>query len=182
MATTGPLSSLSTVQRRPAAPFARGRQNEGGDYKRSFRFLVTLFFRKPHYLPGTFLECRAFCLTEYTKANILSMMDELLMLRELFQARFDALDARLVSISTMFEKENDRQDEAIERVADRTPSRSEIKRLTDRVDKVEKQVEVGRVIVTDLQFKAKVTWAVGGAVSTGILGILWAIIQKWIGV
>ena len=110
------------------------------------------------------------------------MMDELLMLRELFQARFDALDARLVSISTMFEKENDRQDEAIERVADRTPSRSEIKRLTDRVDKVEKQVEVGRVIVTDLQFKAKVTWAVGGAVSTGILGILWAIIQKWIGV
>jgi hypothetical protein len=110
------------------------------------------------------------------------MMDELLMLRELFQARFDALDARLASISTMFEKEHMRQDEAIERLADRTTHTSETLRLTERVDKIEKQIEVGRIVINDLQFKAKITWAVGGAVATGILGILWAIIQKWIGV
>jgi len=110
------------------------------------------------------------------------MMDELLMFRELFQARFDALDARLVSISTMFEKENMRQDEAIERLAERTTHTAETRRLTERVDKIEKQIEVGRGVINDLQFKAKVTWAVGGAAVTGILGILWAIIQKWIGV
>ena len=60
MATTGPLHHLSTAQRRAAAPFARGRQNEGGDHKRSFRFLVTLFFPKTTLLePGAFLEHQA---------------------------------------------------------------------------------------------------------------------------
>jgi uncharacterized protein (DUF342 family) len=110
------------------------------------------------------------------------MDDQIAMLRELFQARFDALDAKLVSISTMFQKENDRQDEAIERLAERTTHSAETKRLTERVIKIENQIESGRSQLNDLQFKVKVTWAVGGTLVTAIVAILIALIEKWIGV
>jgi hypothetical protein len=110
------------------------------------------------------------------------MMTDLTVLRELFNARFDALEARLTAMVATLEKENGRQDEAIERLAERTTHTAETKRLTERVVKLENQIEVGRSQLNDLIFKVKVTWAVGGAMVTGILAILIAVIQKWIGV
>jgi hypothetical protein len=103
-------------------------------------------------------------------------------LRELFNARFDSLEAKLASMSAVFEKEIGRQDEAIERLADRATHTSETKRLTERVVKLENQIEAGRSQLNDLQFKVKVTWAVGGAIITAILAVLLAVIEKWIGV
>jgi uncharacterized coiled-coil protein SlyX len=130
------------------------------------------------------------------------MDDQISMLRELFQARFDTLDAKLVSISATFERQIARQDETIERIVDRVPhpeaikqlmeriakleSQSvhpnEIKRLIERVAKLEAQIESGRSQLSELHFKVKVTWAVGGAIVTAILAILIAVIQHWIGV
>lgn len=108
-------------------------------------------------------------------------MTDLTVLRELFNARFDALEAKLVSMSAMLERENDRQDEAIERLAERTTHSAETKRLTERVIKLESQIEIGRNQLSDLHFKVKVTWGVGGAAVTMILAVLIAVIQKWIG-
>lgn len=108
-------------------------------------------------------------------------MTDLTVLRELFNARFDALEAKLVSMSSMLERENDRQDEAIERLAERTTHSAETKRLTERIVKLESQIESGRSQLNDLHFKVKVTWGVGGAMVTAISAILIAVIQKWIG-
>jgi DNA-binding transcriptional regulator GbsR (MarR family) len=107
---------------------------------------------------------------------------DLSVLRELFNARFDSLEAKIASMSAVFEKEIGRQDEAIERLADRATHTNETKRLTERVAKLENQIEVGRSQLNDLQFKVKVTWAVGGAIITAILAVLLAVIEKWIGV
>jgi hypothetical protein len=109
-------------------------------------------------------------------------MTDLTVLRELFNARFDALEAKIASMSAVFEKEIGRQDETIERLADRTTHSAETKRLTERVVKLETQIEAGRAQLNDLHFKVKITWGVGGAVATAILAILVAVIQKWIGV
>ena len=103
------------------------------------------------------------------------------MLRELFNARFDSLEAKILSWSSVFEKEIGRQDETIERLADRVTPIGETSRLTERVIKLENQIEAGRSHLNDLEFKVKVTWAVGGALVTGIAGLILALIQKWIG-
>jgi predicted nuclease with TOPRIM domain len=108
-------------------------------------------------------------------------MTDLTVLRELFNARFDALEAKISSMASLLEKENARQDEAIERLTDRTTHYAETKRLTERVKKLEDQIEAGRSRLNDLQYKVKVTWAVGGAASAIILAVLIAIIEKWIG-
>lgn len=109
------------------------------------------------------------------------MMENFDLLRELFNSRFDTLEATIASMSLMFQKENDRQDEAIERQADRSTHVSETKRLTERVVKLETQTEAGRGQLNDLQFKVKVTWAVGGAMMTGIMATLLAVVKNWIG-
>ena len=108
-------------------------------------------------------------------------MTDLSVLRELFNARFDALEAKMTSWVAVFEKEIGRQDETIERLADRTTHSSETKRLTERVIKLEAQIEVGRTQLNDLHFRVKVTWAIGGMAATIILAVLIAIIEKWIG-
>ncbi len=102
-------------------------------------------------------------------------------LRELFNARFDALEARFTSMTAMFQKEYDRQDEAIERLADRTTHVNETRRLTERVEKIEGQIERGRGRLNDLTYKTKVTWAVGTVVGGIILSVLAAMIKGWIG-
>lgn len=108
-------------------------------------------------------------------------MTDLAVIKELFNARFDALEAKMLSMSSVLEKENYRQDEAIERLAERTTHYAETRRLTERVTKLENQIEVGRSQLSELHFKVKVTWAVGGAAVTMILAILVAVIKNWIG-
>jgi predicted nuclease with TOPRIM domain len=110
------------------------------------------------------------------------MTADLEILKELFNARFDALEARLTAMVAMFEKENGRQDEAIERMADRTTPTSETKRLEERVKKLESQIDRGRSHLNDLEYKVKVTWAVGSIIGGLFLSILGAVIKGWIGV
>ncbi len=107
---------------------------------------------------------------------------DLTVLKELFNARFDALEARLSAMVAMFEKENGRQDEAIERLADRTTHTSETKRLIERVVKLEGQIERGRGHLNDLSYKVKVTWTIGSIIGALFLSLLAALIKGWIGV
>jgi hypothetical protein len=109
-------------------------------------------------------------------------MTDSTVLRELLNARFDALEAKITSMSVMLEKENDRQDEAIERLAERTTHTAETKRLTERVIKIEGQIEAGRDRLNDLNYKVKVTWAAGSTIGAIFLSILGAVIKGWIGV
>ncbi len=122
--------------------------------------------------------------------------------RELFNARFDALEAKFQTLSVSLERENDRQDEAIERLADRSTHNSETKRLTERVQKlesltervqklegivervrkIESQIDAGRNSLNDLGYKVKITWGVGVALMGVFISILAAIIKGWIGV
>lgn len=83
---------------------------------------------------------------------------------------------------TSLEKENDRQDEAIERLADRSTHYAETRRLTERVQKLEGQIDTGRSRLNDLGYKVKVTWAIGTILMTIFISILAAIIKGWIGV
>ena len=108
-------------------------------------------------------------------------MENFDLLRELFNSRFDTLEATIASMSLSFQKTSDRQDEAIERLADRTTHVSETQRLTERVIKLEAYKETAHNQINDLQFKVKVTWAVGGAILTAIMATLVAVIQNWIG-
>lgn len=103
-------------------------------------------------------------------------------LRELFSARFDALDAKLDSIASYTEKENYRLDETIERLADRTTHNSETKRLTERVAKLEDQIERGRAALNDLKYKTRITWALITTMGAIIISILGAMIKGWIGI
>jgi predicted nucleic acid-binding Zn-ribbon protein len=103
-------------------------------------------------------------------------------LRELFNSRFDSLEAKIAAMGSSLDKDNDRQDEAIKHLADRTTHVAETKRLTERVIKIENQIEAGRSQLNDLQYKIKVTWAVGSAIGGIFLSILAAIIKGWIGV
>ena len=109
-------------------------------------------------------------------------MDSETVLRELFNARFDALEAKIAAMVSVFEKENDRQDEAIERIADRSTHVSETRRLTERVQKIEGQIDTGRSRLNDHDYKIKVIWAVGGLILGLLLATLGAIIKGWIGV
>jgi predicted nuclease with TOPRIM domain len=109
-------------------------------------------------------------------------MDETVVLKELFNARFDALEAKIAAMVSALEKENDRQDEAIERIADRSTHIAETRRLTERVQKLEDQIDAGRNRLNDLSYKVKVTWAVGTALMGIFLSALAAVIKGWIGV
>ena len=102
--------------------------------------------------------------------------------KELFKARFDALEAKMAVWVSSLEKENDRQDEAIERIADRSTHVSETRRLTERVQKLEGQIDTGRSRLNDHDYKIKVIWAVGGLILGLLLATLGAIIKGWIGV
>jgi hypothetical protein len=108
-------------------------------------------------------------------------MDNLTVLRELFNARFDTLEAKMTSMISAFEKENDRQDEAIERLADRSTHIAETHRLTERVQKLESQIDAGRNRLSDLSYKVKVTWAIGSVAMGIFISVLGAIIKGWIG-
>jgi DNA-binding transcriptional regulator GbsR (MarR family) len=110
------------------------------------------------------------------------MTTDLGTLRELFNARFDALDARINTILSNLERDNDRRDESIERLAERTTHTSETRRLTERVLKVESRIENDRDQLSDLNYKVKVTWGVGGTALGLLLSIIGAIIKGWIGV
>lgn len=83
---------------------------------------------------------------------------------------------------TSLEKENDRQDEAIERLAERSTHYAETRRLTERVQKLEGQSDVDRNRFNDLDYKVKVTWAIGTVLMGIFISILAAIIKGWIGV
>lgn len=107
---------------------------------------------------------------------------DLSVLRELFNSRFDSLEAKISAMSSSLEKDNDRQDEAIERLADRTTHVSETRRLTERVAKLEDQVDASRSQQNDLIYKVKITWAVGTAMGGIFISILAAVIKGWIGV
>jgi hypothetical protein len=109
-------------------------------------------------------------------------MDNSDVLRELFNARFDALEAKIALMVTALEKENDRQDEAIERIADRSTHISETGRLTERVEKLEKQIDAGRNRLNDLEFKGKIAGAIGAFLIALSLSILAAVAKGWIGV
>lgn len=120
-------------------------------------------------------------------------MDNETILRELFNARFDTLEAKIAVMVSMLEKENDRQDEAIERNADRSTHVSETRRLTERVSKLEDQRDKDqdqrdkdrnkdRDQLNDLSYKTKVTWAAGSIIGGIFISILVAIIKGWIGV
>ena len=102
-------------------------------------------------------------------------------LRELFSARFDALDAKLDSIALYAEKENYRQDEAIERLAERTTHSSETKRLTERIIKIEAQIERGQSSLTDLKYKTRVTWAIITALGAAVISLLVGLAKGWLG-
>lgn len=102
-------------------------------------------------------------------------------LRELFSARFDALDAKLDSIASYAEKENYRQDEAIERLADRTTHNAETKRLTNRVDKIEGQLEGGRAALSDLKYKTRVMWGIITALGAIVVSLLAGLTKVWLG-
>ena len=115
--------------------------------------------------------------------TIIEMTDlDLGTLKELFNARFDALEARINVVLSNLGRENDRQDEAIERLADRTTHTAETRRLTERVVKLESQVETSKDRYNDLNYKVKVTWAIGGITGTILMAILVSIIKGWIGV
>lgn len=110
------------------------------------------------------------------------MMTDLTVLRELFNARFDALEAKIASMSSILERENDRQDEAIERLADRTTHNTETKHLEKRVEKLEHMIENDRGRLHELNYKVRVTWGIGALAITILLSVLGAVIKGWIGV
>jgi len=109
-------------------------------------------------------------------------MDEFAALRELVTARFDALEARMIQMYTQVEKENQRQDEAIERLADRTPPISEFNRLAADVASLERKLDKTIDTLNQVFFKVRVTWAIGAAIATLIVAVLTAYVQRWIGV
>ena len=109
-------------------------------------------------------------------------MTDLTVIKELFNARFDALEAKMGSMSSVLGRENDRQDEAIERLTDRMTPFAETKRLTERIEKLENQIEQGRNHLNEMYYKIKVTWTVGTIIGGLFLSILAAIVKGWIGV
>ncbi len=113
---------------------------------------------------------------------IMNGSTDLTVLKELVNYRFDALEARLSAMVSMLEKENGRQDEAIERLADRTTPISETTRLENRTEKLEGQIERGQSHLNDLSYKVKVIWMVGTFIGALLLALLIAIIKGWIGV
>jgi hypothetical protein len=94
---------------------------------------------------------------------------DLTVLKELFNARFDALEARLETYTATLERENGRQDEAIERLTDRSTHVSETRRILERVEKTENVVEVIKERQSDLSFKMKITWGAGAAAIGALL-------------
>jgi hypothetical protein len=109
-------------------------------------------------------------------------MTDLTVLKELFNARFDALEARLDTITANLQKENNRQDEAIERLADRTTHVSETKRITERLSKAENLIELLKDKQSDLSFKMKITWGAGVAAIGGLLTVLIAYVKYMLGI
>jgi hypothetical protein len=109
-------------------------------------------------------------------------MSDLDVLRELYEAKFEAQRAKIEAVAIASEKADDRQDEAIERLAERTTHTAETKRLTERVTKLEGRDDENRNQLNDLRYKVKVTWAVGTAVMGAFISIMTAVIKGWIGV
>lgn len=107
---------------------------------------------------------------------------DLSMLRELFEARFNALEAQLSSMMSVIDKENTRQDEAIERLADRTTHNNETRRLTERIEKLEDQRERDKDRIDSNEYKVRVSWAIGTVMGTLFISILAAVVKGWIGV
>lgn len=103
-------------------------------------------------------------------------------LRQLFSARFDALDAKLDSMASYTEKEFYRQDEAIERLADRTTHNQETKRLTERVVKIEEQLDGGRAALSDLKYKTRVMWGIITALGAIVATLLAGLAKGWLGI
>lgn len=101
---------------------------------------------------------------------------------DLFNARFDALEAKMSLWVSSLEKENDRQDAAIESLADRSTHYAETRRLTERVKQLEGLVDAGRNRLNDLGYKVKVTWAIGTIFVGIFISILAAVVRGWIGV
>jgi hypothetical protein len=128
-------------------------------------------------------------------------MSDLAILRELYEAKFNAQEAKIEAVAIASARADDRQDEAIERLAERTTHAAETKRLTERVQeleaqtdagetrrltervqKLENQIDAGRNRLNDHDYKIKVIWAAGGSIAGLLLAMLAAIIKGWIGV
>lgn len=108
-------------------------------------------------------------------------MDDFDTLRELLNARFDSLEARITQIYIQLEKENERQDVAIERVADRAAPVSEFNRLMRVVETLEREFKSLKVVLGQIQYRVRVTWAVGTGVAGVIVAILTAYALQWVG-
>lgn len=114
---------------------------------------------------------------------------DLSMLKELLDARFSTFEAQLSSIVSLIDKESmrkdkedARQDEAIERLAERTTHSSETRRLTERVIKLEDQRERDKDRIDSNEYKVRVSWAIGTVMGTLFITVLAAIVKGWIGV
>lgn len=104
------------------------------------------------------------------------------MLRTLFQARFDALEARITQMYTQFEKENERQDMTIERLADRTTPLGEFNRLSQRVEEAYQKLEAVEEVLAQVQYKVRISWAVGTVLGGILLTLLVAYLQNQVGI
>jgi hypothetical protein len=112
-------------------------------------------------------------MTEFTDLSVL---------KELFNTRLDALEAKLASMMLAIDKEDMRQDEAIERLADRTTHNSETSRLTERVRKLEDQRERDKGRIDSNEYKVRVSWTIGTVIFGLFISVLAAMIKGWIGV
>lgn len=107
--------------------------------------------------------------------------NDLAVLKTLIEARFDALDARITQLYMQMEKENDRQDVAIERLADRSASLVDLNNLLRRYEKLDRKVETHEKTITNLTYRVKVTWAVGAAILGATGTLLLEYIQRQLG-
>lgn len=84
-------------------------------------------------------------------------------------------------MSVQFEKETSRQDQAIDRLADRTVPLSEVSRVIERLRTAEKKIEGLGEELHQMGYKVRITWAAGSGVAGIILTLLIAYAEKWIG-
>jgi hypothetical protein len=102
--------------------------------------------------------------------------------RAYFDARLESIEVKLALLKQALERDNDRQDEAIERIGDRATHIAETQRLKERIKNLERQVDWGRDLLSDLRYKVKVTWGIGGFLIAIFMSVITAIIKGWIGV
>ena len=109
------------------------------------------------------------------------MSDSVDPLRELFNARLDALQAQMGTMTAVLEKENIRLEETMERFADRTTPLSQTSRIEDRIETLERRLERTTDNLDSVVYKVRITWYAGGVIVSAIGVLIVAYVQKWIG-